>query len=162
MNFTVRFVPLDVAPMFYVEASLTREGFTWACTAGPGGELQDAPISWKGCEVRVRCRYNASEFPVLDKSKLLAEFAEASLLHFDPIAEKDHALRAPEVAAARTLPDKVAAWCAIAGTVASEGVLQKLARLETCDPIVVIENARDYAADIAAGHEDPEKATVAA
>jgi hypothetical protein len=188
---------LDVAPMYYVDANLDRDGFSWACTAGPGGELQDTPkvecqeclgrgavmesldeggqgpaqcgpcdgsgrvVSWKGCEVRVRVRYKASEFPVLDKTKLLAEFAEASLVQFDPIPEKDHALRAPEVAAAKTLAGKFAAMLAINGTVASDGVLFKLGKLETCDPVVVIENARDFAADIAAGHED-EKATVAA
>jgi hypothetical protein len=191
--YDIRRHALDIAPMYYVEAHLNRDGFSWACTAGPGGELQDPPkvdcaycsgvgydnedrlcegcshtpwlgkvVSWAGCEVRVRCRYKASEFPVLDKAKLLAEFAEASLVQFDPIPEKDHALRAPEVAAAKTLADKVAAWCAIGGTVAGDGVLFKLGKLETCDPVAVIENARDYAADIAAGHEDGENATVAA
>jgi hypothetical protein len=159
---TVTRYPLNVAPMYYVEAQLTRDGFTWACTAGPGGELQEPPASWKGCEVRVRCRYNASECPVLDKAKLLAEFAEASLLQFDPIAEKDHALRAPEVAAARTLPEKITAWSAIAGTVASEGVLQKLALLEHESPEAVVAATKCAAEFIASGQADDEKATVAA
>lgn len=154
---------IDVAPMYHVEGELTREGFTWRVIAGPGGELQDAPASWKGCEVRLRYRFAQSEARLVNKSLLLAEFAEASLT-LDPIAVPDRALRAPEVAAAKTLPDKLRAWCELAGMVASDGVLNKLARLEhIADAAVHIEAARDYATDIAAGHEEgAKKATVAA
>ena len=155
---------LDVPPMYHVEGQLTRDGFTWACTAGPGGELQEAPASWKGCEVRLRYRYAAEEAAVLDKAPVLTFAAEAALRHLEPIPEKSHDLRAPDVAAAKTLPDKVAAFCATSGTPAGDGVLQKLAFLETRDRLVVLEAARDFAADIAAGHEDEPagKATVAA
>ena len=187
---------LDVPPMYYVEGRLTREGFTWECTAGPGGEKQDPPtndcaachgsgdgeyqigegtlpckpcngsgvvVSWKGCHVRCRYRFNADEQSVLNKALVLAEFAEASLFEVDPIAEKAHALRAPGVAAAKTLPDKVAAWCELAGAVASQGVLDKLAKLETiADPTVHVDAARDWANDIASGELDEQKATVAA
>lgn len=162
-RYSVRPHQIDVAPMYHVEGQLTREGFTWACTAGPGGELQDAPASWKGCEVRCRYRFNAAEIAVLNKSLVLADFAEAKLLQLDPIAEKDHALRAPEVAAAKTLPDKVAAWCELAGVVATEGVLRKLAKLEQISDIEVhVDAARDWAGDIAAGDADEQRATVAA
>lgn len=182
---------IGVMPMYHVEGELTRDGFTWRVTAGPGGELQEAPhamcascqghrecdgdrcatcdgvgevVSWKGCEVRVRYRFAQSEARIVDKAKVLAEFAEAvPHLSFDPIAVPDRALRAPEVAAAKTLNEKLAAWCELAGTVASEGVLQKLARLENiADQSVHVENARDYATDIAAGQDGQQKATVAA
>ncbi|MDP2320721.1 MAG: metallophosphoesterase [Acidobacteriota bacterium] len=186
---------IDVAPMYHVEGELTREGFTWRVTAGPGGELQDAPtiecaacgetgdgeyqigegrlpctickgsgrlVSWKGCNVRLRYRFAQSEARIVNKALLLAEFAEASLT-LDPIAVPDRALRAPEVAAAKTLPEKLRAWCELAGTVASDSVLQKLAQLETiADPSVHIEAARDYATDLAAGDDAAQKATVAA
>lgn len=154
---------IDVAPMYHVEGDLTREGFTYQVTAGPGGEPQEKPASWKGCEVRARYRVKQSEAAVVEKAHVLAEFAEA-LLTLDPIVVPDRALRAPEVAAAKTLPLKVAAWCELSGAVASEGVLDKLAKLEhITDPAVHAEAARDYATDIAAGHEDGEqKATVAA
>ncbi|MDP3717133.1 MAG: metallophosphoesterase [Acidobacteriota bacterium] len=154
---------IDVAPMYHVEGDLTREGFTYQVTAGPGGELKERPASWKGCEVRARYRIKQSEAAVVEKAHVLAEFAEA-LLTLDPIVVPDRALRAPEVAAAKTLPLKVAAWCELSGAVASQGVLDKLAKLEQiADPVVHAEAARDYANDTAAGHEDGEqKATVAA
>lgn len=168
-NWSAAVIPhaIDVAPMYHVEGVLTRDSFTWQVTAGPGGELQDAPtieciccrgsgdgmkdpiegtlscnnckgsgrvVSWKGCEVRARYTFAQSEAAVVNKSLVLAEFAEAALLTLDPIAIPDRALRAPEVAAAKTLPEKVTAWCAIAGTVASTGALTKLGALEQLAP----------------------------
>lgn len=162
-NYLVTSHALDIAPMYHVEGQLARDGFTYDVKAGPGGEKQEPPASWQGCEVRVRYTFAQSEAAVLDKSLALAPFADAALVHPDPIAVPDRALRAPEVAAAKTLPEKVAAWCALGGTVASEGVLQKLARLETIDDTAThVEAARDYANDVASGAEDGEKATVAA
>ena len=185
--------PIDVAPMYHVEGELTREGFTYRVTAGPGGELQAAPtidceachpdapdgaatkvdpchvcagsgavVSWKGCEVRARYRFPQSEARLVNKSLVLAEFAEAALLTLDPIAVPDRALRAPEVAAAKSLPEKLRAWCELAGTVASVGVLDKLGLLEQRAAVDVAECARDYADEIAAGSYDARKATVAA
>jgi len=126
--------PIDVAPMYHVEGQLTRDSFTWQVTAGPGGELQDAPPSWKGCEVRVRYTFAQSEAAVINKALVSEPFAEAALLTLDPIAIPDRALRAPEVAAAKTLPEKITAWCAIAGAVASAGALMKLGALEQRAP----------------------------
>jgi hypothetical protein len=153
---------IDVAPLYYTEGELTRDGYTYDVIAGPGGAPQPKPASWKGCEVRARYRVKASERGVVDKSLVAREYADAALFHPDPITIPDRQLRAPEVAAAKTLPDKVAAWCALAGTVASEGVLQKLAWLENGDPEYAVIGARDHAADIASGHFDDKKATVAA
>lgn len=139
---------------------------------GDVDELADVPcpacegrgriVNWEGCEVRARYRVKQSELALVNKALILAAFAEASLLHLDPITVPDRALRSPEVAAATTLPDKVAAWCAISGAVASEGLLFKLGKLETiADPRVHVDAARDVANDIAAG-DDEQKATVVA
>jgi DNA repair exonuclease SbcCD nuclease subunit len=155
-------VGLKVPPMGHVEGRLTREGFTWQLIAGPGGEPQEAPASFDGWHLRVRYSFQASERAVLDHSLAKAPFTAAAILQMDPIATPDRQLRAPEVAAAKTLSDKLTAWCALAGTVASDCVLQKLAKLETiADPQVHVEAARDHATDIAAGDVE-QKATVAA
>lgn len=156
--YDVRSHTLDVAPMAHVEGELTRDGFTWRMTEGPGGELQEPPASWRGWEVRCRYRYKQSEAAVINKALVLAEFAEAALLVPDPIAIPDRALRAPEVAAARTLHDKLTAWCAISGTVASAGVLDKLGLLEQHTPEQIAAAAKASADAIV----DGEKAAVAA
>lgn len=161
-NYVVASHPIDVAPMYHVEGQLTRDGFTYEVKAGPGGEKQPAPPSWQGCEVRVRYTFAQSEAGVLDKSLALAPFAEAARVHPDPIAVPDRSLRAPEVAAAKTLADKLAAWCALTGTVASESVLQKLSELEHHSPADVAGAAGHLADAIASGEVDEQKATEAA
>lgn len=154
---------IDVAPMYHVEGQLTRDGFTWKCTAGPGGELQDAPVTWKGCQVRVRYTYAQSEAAVLNKQLAREPFLEAELLDVEPIAIPDRQTRAPEVAAETTLAGKVAAWSTLNGKTATEGVLKKLAELENYDPNYVIAGTEDTALEIREGDRDDEqKATVAA
>jgi len=150
LAFVVESHAIDVAPMYHVEGQLTRDRFTWQVTAGPGGELQDAPASWKGCEVRARYTFAQSEAAVINKSLVLAEFAEAAMLTLDPVAIPDRALRAPEVAAAKTLPEKVTAWCAIAGTVASTGALTKLGALEQLAPEQLLARVKDDVDEIVA------------
>jgi hypothetical protein len=151
--------PLDVAPMYHVEGELTRDAFTWQVTAGPGGAQQDAPDTWKGCEVRVRYRYRQAEHTVLTQARVLAEFAEAARLEVEAIAVKDHDVRAPQVAAAATLPDKLRAYADVTGTVASVGLLDKLARLERTDQDALLE---EVAAELNALLDIDQTATVAA
>ncbi len=117
--------PIDTPPMVHVEGRLTREGFT----LNPG----DYPASWDGIETRVRYSFLASERDVLDHSLVRAPFAGALRLEVEPIAVPDRALRAPEVAAARTLADKVQAWAHLSGATVTESVLAKLAALEHQD-----------------------------
>lgn len=130
--------PLDTPRLYHVDGDLTREGFSWRVTAGPGGEVQPAPASWIGCEVRARYRYRASERSVLTDALVQAEFAQAAHLVLDPIAISDRALRAPQVAAARTLAEKVQAWAEQSGHVVSPSLLAKLAVLEQSDPTAVL------------------------
>lgn len=146
---SVEACPLTVAPMYHVDGSLTREGFTWAVTAGPGGEAQTAPPSWRGCEVR--CRYT---FPQSDKNILLhaqvhAEFADALRLEVEPIAVADRALRSPAVAAARTLADKVAAFSQVEQLAPT--LAEKLAQLEHQDGVTVLDALRRRLAGAASG-----------
>jgi len=101
--------PIDVPAMWHIEGELTRDGFTWQAKAGERGAVLEPPASWKGCEVRVRYRYKASEKSILAEARVLAEFADALRLKVEPVAVPDRDPRAPEVVAARTLPAKVAA-----------------------------------------------------
>lgn len=104
---------LDVAPMFHVEGDLARSGFVWhivGCACGGCSESKDHPLDWRGTEVRVRYRFAAHEKSVLDESLVRAPFAGAKRLELDPIAVRDRAIRRPEVAAATTVGEKVAAF----------------------------------------------------
>lgn len=129
---------VDVAPMYHVEGELTRDTFTWHVRKGPGGDVEPPPASWKGCEVRVRYHYKQSERSVLSEAQIYAEFAECAKLYRDPVADPDRAVRAPQVAAARTLPEKLSAWCDISGHVATDSVIAKLAQLERSEPQAVM------------------------
>jgi hypothetical protein len=122
--------PIAVAPMYRVEGELTREGFRI--------EAGDYPPTWDGCEVRVRYRFAASERNVLDHSTFRVLFEAAARLEVEPVAVPDRALRAPEVAAAHTLADKIGAWAKLSGATVTDGVLTKLARLEHIEPVVLL------------------------
>ena len=121
--------PIDVPPMVHVEGEYSRElGFRWHVVGG----CDDASITFafSGCEVRVRVRFKASERSVVDEARVREPFRNAMRLAVELIAVPDRDLRAPEVAAARTLRDKLRAWADTAGTPLSDSVLDKLARLE--------------------------------
>jgi DNA repair exonuclease SbcCD nuclease subunit len=132
--------PIDVPPMYHVEGWLSRDGFAWSGGSGDVPVAQTQPASWQGCEVRVRARYHQSEKTILEfaKAHLFAEFAEAKRFELELIAVPDTALRAPEVAAARTLAEKVAAWATETHTVLPVDVLAALPALEHGDADTVI------------------------
>lgn len=140
--------PIDVAAMYHVEGELSRSGFTWALV----NSGTDVPASWKGSEVRVRYRFKQSEKSVLSDAIVLAEFAEAARLEVEPIAVPDRELRAPEVAAARTLAEKLAAYQKVDAL--APAVAEKLAALEHGDPIVVLANLQAALARVEAGEEE--------
>lgn len=135
-TYTVEERPLDVPPMYHVSGTLSREGFTWTVTAGPGGDTQPPPDSWRGCEVRVRYTFPQSERNVLLHAHVQAAFAEALRLEVEPVAVPDRQLRAPAVALARTLAGRVAAFAGVE-TLAPSLTL-KLEALEHGDPLQVL------------------------
>lgn len=132
--------PIDLPSLYHVEGVLSRTGFEWVVKRGPDGDVVTTPASWKGHEVRVRYRFQASEAALLAQGEaaILAEFAEASHLEIEPVAVPDRAVRAPEVAAATTTADKLQAYCALSGVEVSDGVLAKLAALETREAAEVL------------------------
>jgi DNA repair exonuclease SbcCD nuclease subunit len=152
--------PINTPPMFRVDGRLTRHGFS----VDSLDESQDAEIhrrleahDWAGTDVRARYRYRASERAVLDDAVVRDLFVGALRLKVEGIAEADRELRAPEVAAAKTLPDKLAAYRQEATLPAS--VAAKLDALEHQDPAQVLADVSAALAEIEA-IEKP--ATVAA
>lgn len=172
--------PIDVAPMFHVNGELTRDGFFLGqdaplcpiCdgigTDGDALEYTDvAPpcpschgtgrrAIWEDCDVRVRYSYRASEKAVLNEQIIHDQFKAALRLKVEGVVIADREIRSPEVAAAKTLPEKVAAYRKVAALEAS--VADKLAALEQQDPTVLL--AHVSAALVAI--ERPQDVTVAA
>jgi hypothetical protein len=141
-TYTVASHPIDVAPMFHVEGELTREGFTYGIANGgkwPGDPavgadlLPASPPDWTGAEVRVRFRYAAADKAALNFDLVKVPFVGAKRIDLDPIAENTRALRAPEVAAAVTLEEKVAAFIRSSGLNWSPSLQTKFAALQAPD-----------------------------
>lgn len=146
--------------IWHVETEFVKgQPFVYRWTAGPDGEPLQAPVALKGIEVRVRVKYPKSErtFWLMAQPQILADFAEAKLT-IDPVCEPDNALRAPEVIAARTLAEKVAAWAKVTGTVLPDLVLDKLALLERATPDDVLAQVRREVAALLASTEEQEAA----
>lgn len=129
---------IDVAPMYHIEGWLDRDGFTYEATAGPGGAQQDLPppsgpgdpSDWTGCDIRVRYRMQRSERSVLNEKLVTDSFPGARRLQLDPIIDGDRDIRAPEVAEARTLADKLVALFKTSGQEMTDGLRAKLSGLE--------------------------------
>lgn len=128
-TYSVRQVPLDVAPMHHLEGSITREELTLNPV---NHDHTPTPASYEGCEVRARVRVLSSERELLTDAKARIESAigPCKRLEIELIAVPDRALRAPAVAAARSLQDKLKAWADVTGVVATTSVLKKAATIE--------------------------------
>lgn len=153
--------PIDVAGLYHVEGHLHRDRFDWRVTNGPDGAPLEPPTTWKGCEVRVRARFYQSEKNLLEMAKagIFANFADAKRFELELIAVPDRALRAPEVAAAKTLEEKVAAWARATKTTVPERVVELLPSLEHGDPdAVVIETQKRIEALVSPAPAEREEA----
>lgn len=106
--------------------------------------------SWVGCEVRVRARYRQSEGSVLElaQAHVKREFAGALRFEFEPICVPDRALRAPEVAVARTFQEKLEAWATVAGVALTDDVTTKAALLEQPDADAVASDVERHMAEL--------------
>lgn len=146
--YTVESCPIDVAPIYYLEGDLTRDGFTARVLDGPGGTPQPAPASWAGCEVHVLYRYPSADAPVLDHEVVKAGFAEALRLHLEPVAISAREIRAPQVAAAVTLEGKVEAYLDLDGREPSVGLLLALQSLQQASHDQVIAGVTRWVRDV--------------
>jgi DNA repair exonuclease SbcCD nuclease subunit len=132
-----QFCPIAVAPMHHVEGSLDRDGFVY--------EYPDKPETWAGCEVRVRAHYREAQRSLLDfaKAHIYAEFAGAARFELELVLVRESALRAPAVAAAKTMPEKIEAWARETGTVLPEAVIRHLAIVEHGDLTVLVAEEKE-------------------
>lgn len=178
---------LRSAPMWHIEGDLTRDGFDYQATAGPGGGVQEFPVrtcdecggagsievadgcvpctwcgghdceagqgalvDWTGCDIRVRYRMKRSERSVLNEKLVADSFPGALRVQLDPIIDGDRDVRAPEVAAAVTLADKLSALLATGGQTVSDGLREKQVILERQPAEMVLTEVHQFIAKLEA------------
>lgn len=137
--------PIHTPAMWHVDGTLTREGFEYSATDGTA-TVVPTPTTWKGCHVRIRARFRQSEKSVLDMARVLVDFAEAARVELEPIAVPDRQVRAPQVAEARTLEAKLAAYMGVDEV--SPALVEKLRQLETAEPVTVLTHVQQALAAI--------------
>jgi DNA repair exonuclease SbcCD nuclease subunit len=154
----IRSCPIDVAPMFHITGTLDRNGFTLSAESAADAEIwrRYCAVDWTGCDVRVRYSHQASEGEVLYKQILDEAFGSALRLKIESVVISDRELRAPAVAAAKTVPDKLAAMRQVEQLPAS--VAGKVAALQNCSKDELLTELAAMLRDI----EQPQKETVAA
>ena len=135
-SFVVESRPIDVAPLNHIEGILRPDGFNWWIANGSTEET-DVPKSWTGCEVRVRYKYYQSERHMLNVALVREPFKDALNVVVEAIAEPNRELRAPAVAVAKTLKDKIHAWAQVTGVTTAASLLGKLDLIEHEDPAAV-------------------------
>ncbi len=130
-----QFISLHVPAMFHVEGRLTRDSFILEAVDGqkPGGVIDTA-----GADVRVRFRFLKAEAGAIDPTLIRRLFADARSIKLDPIPELEHQVRAPEIAAATTLEQKVKVYAATRGIPWTPAMEQKLAALQAQDEQALI------------------------
>jgi DNA repair exonuclease SbcCD nuclease subunit len=158
------FIPLDVPAQHLVEGRLTREGFeietinSVSVCSECGGRGQTIgtdvirtvpvpvlvecpcaiPAMWKGADVKARVRYSKSETSALDWAHVHSGFAGCRSFKLDQIAELEHTVRVPEVAAAVTLEAKGEAYCAHRQIPWTSGIAGKLTALQQQTPEAIL------------------------
>lgn len=157
-SWRLQIVPIDTPRQMRVVGRLTREAFTIREIDGETADGADASV-WRGADIKVAYAYRKSEIGALDLAKIHAEFAEARSLVLDPQPELDHEVRAPEIAAAATLEQKVEAFCALNQIAVTDHVRACLAALQGNDSASLLAQVRAFAA--AAGADEPAAAEVA-
>jgi hypothetical protein len=126
-------VPLAVAHQYHIEGALTRDGFTYQVTKGPGGATCPTPATWAGADIRVRFTYRKGEYNPLQQAHIHAEFAGCRSLKVEGTPIREDALRAPEVIAAVSLTDKLRRFCEISGEKWTTGLAEKVDALQHLD-----------------------------
>lgn len=150
-----QFEPLDVRAMYHIEGQLTPDGFTYhIARAGgepvgqtfvPSGLIAIDPLpegapagiragdgaSWRGADVRVRYTYCVADLPRLNVALIHAEFAEARTLKIEKIPDRQTEVRAPDVLAATTVPDKLRAFAVREGVAWTDDLAVIMSNLET-------------------------------
>lgn len=131
--------PIHVPPMWHVEGELTEDNaMVWQVRVGADGATINPPDSWAGAEVRVRYRYPAAKQALINEDAIRTVFAGAARLQLEPIPVASQALRAPAVAAATTLVEKLEAWADLAKVPFTASQREKLTGLSTADAVALL------------------------
>lgn len=127
--------PLKTPSLVLVEATFADMTFTY--------DIQPSDVR-RGSDVRVRVRFQETERQFFEFGKVQVEdaFAHARRLQIEPICLADKGLRSPEVAAAKTLPEKLLAWCAANGEDPPAHLADAVGDLETKPADLVISEFR--------------------
>lgn len=106
----VRREAIPAPRLWHVEGTVRRIDETWGFDWHVDGETA-APTEWTyNDRVRVRFSFPASARDLFDLRLVSAPFDGAGVVKLEPVALPDRTTRAPQVAAARSLEDKVIAW----------------------------------------------------
>jgi hypothetical protein len=125
-----RFVPLTTPRQLQVDGRLDRDGF-WIDAVN--GEFPPTTFTWEDADIRCRYTFQQADVSALDVAKIHAAFAGCRSLKLDPVAVLEHQVRAPEIAAAATLEQKIERYCERHGVTYADGLAHKLAALQSHD-----------------------------
>lgn len=132
LQWTWRFMPLDVPQQLHVDGELTRDGFK--CD-----ENDHYMLTHSGADIRVRYRYLKADAGVIDVDQIRSIFSGARSLKLEGVPQLTHEMRAPEIAAAVTLDEKVVLYCERHGIAVTDGLRGKLSSLQSGDPAEVLQ-----------------------
>lgn len=113
-----------------LEGRLSREGFLLESVDGRPVLEDDDPGDLAGADVRVRFRFLKAEAGVMAVAHIHAFVAGCRSLTLDPVAILEHTVRAPAVAAAESVEEKVVAYCGIVQVEVTDGLRAKVAALQ--------------------------------
>ena len=111
-----------------IEAGVDSGILTETCDAFCG---QVNPPDFAGMNVRYRYRCSEEESHLFDRAEIERRFAGAHTLKIVPEIERMQRVRAAEVAAARTVEEKLCAWGGATGVEITPTHLEKLHQLES-------------------------------
>lgn len=151
-----RRVPIATPKMFHVTGRVDPTGFYLPPDCDEEIARRCCQRDWAGCDVRLRYSYKTSEKPALPSEDAIREhFTGALRFKIEGVAVPDRELRSPAVAAARTLPEKLAAYRQVETLDGS--IAEKLSALQQQTPEQLLESVAASLAEI----ERPQEARAA-
>lgn len=136
--------PLDVPQQFAVTGKLTRAGFEVTTVNG----LEPSGIVWAGADVRVRYTFLQADAGVIVLDLIRAQFAGCRSLKLEGLPQLTHQMRAPEIAAAVTLNEKVGLYCERHGIAMTDHMGDKLTALQAHDADAILRQVSIYLASV--------------
>ena len=137
---SVEWIPVPCRRWVTIEASVHElvaagDGMPAACSVIENVGREDgigfSGDDLAGCNVRYRYTCDESEQHLFDRAEIERRFAGAHTLKIMPEIERTQRVRAAEVAAARTVEEKLCAWGGATGVEITPAHLEKLHQLES-------------------------------